>query len=85
MDVKTLIPRGSWLIDQIQEQAFEEAGEAAEGWLDHATKEAMDDLRGRVAEAVAAWLEADPARHIHFWGVEKVQKHTVTPEQVSQN
>ncbi len=84
IEVKRLIPHASYLIEQMQDAAGEEVGEAAEGWLDHISKEAQDDLRSRVAEAVSAWLDADPVRRIHFWGVERIQEHTVTFEMLDQ-
>jgi hypothetical protein len=84
IEVKRLIPRASYLIEQMQEAAVEEVGEVVEGWLDHTSKEAADDLRSRVAEAVSAWLDADPSRQIHFWGVEHIQEHTVTAELLAQ-
>ena len=83
-DLLRLVPTGSWLIEHMEEAAFEEVGEAAEGWLDTVSKEDKDDLRKRMAEAVQGWLDADPARSIHFWGVAKVQPHLVTPELIAQ-
>ena len=83
-DLLRLVPRGSYLIEQMEEAAFEEVGEASEGWLDMVSKEDQDDLRKRVAEAVQGWLDAVPTRAIHFWGVDKVQIHSITPELVAQ-
>lgn len=84
VDLLRLIPRASYLIEQMEEAAFEEVGEASEGWLDTVSKEDKDDLHKRVAEAVQGWLDAAPSRAIHFWGVEKVQDHSITPELIAQ-
>ena len=46
-----------YLIDDIQEQAYEEHGECCEGWLDGLKKEQKEILEGRLNKVLIDWLE----------------------------
>lgn len=46
-----------YLIDDIQEQAYEECGECCEGWLDGLKKEQKKILEERLNKVLIDWLE----------------------------
>jgi len=61
---------GNHIIESIQEQAYEEAGEYAESWLENLPKEKISELE----KVIADWIDAnDPP---HFWTVTNVKEIT---------
>lgn len=46
------------IIEDLQQDAFDEVGEVAEDWLDYVTKEEMDSLNEKIYKVVLDWLEA---------------------------
>lgn len=69
----------SRLIDDMAENACDEAGDAADGWLtSKATKAQRDELTLAVKIAIDEWLK----RHGHeplFFALEKVSEHVYEP------
>lgn len=60
------------VIENIQEQAYEEIGEASEGWIKY-TKDQESELSGILTEAFYNWCK----KHNHlpnFFGVQNVEK-----------
>lgn len=82
-DVSRFLPNIDRMLEEINEQAYEECGECAEDWLDNLPKEKTQDLEQTVHAAILNWME----RHNElpsFWTVEQVQEHEVTPELFAQ-
>lgn len=48
---------GDEIIDTLQERAYEECGEASEGWLQNVSNEQTDELADKVLEIINEWLE----------------------------
>jgi hypothetical protein len=46
------------IIEDLQQDAYDEVGEVAEDWLDYVTKEEMDSLNEQISKVVLDWLEA---------------------------
>lgn len=65
-----------YLIDNIQEQAYEECGESCEGWLDGLKKEDMKKLEERLNKVFADWLE-ETKNQPYFGNFAKVSKYNL--------
>lgn len=60
------------LIEQVQDNAYDDLGECCEDWLTKVTKDKESDLQKRVDAVFKDWLD----RHklaTHFWTVEKAR------------
>lgn len=68
-------PSAYHLIEHMQEAAYDEVGEVAEGWLCNVTKEQEADLEDRVSQAIKAWLFIH-GKQPTFFGVTEVEWHT---------
>lgn len=45
------------IVCRLAEEAFDEVGEASDGWLDSAKKEELEILNDRVTEVIKQWLK----------------------------
>lgn len=45
------------IVERLCEDAFDEVGEASDGWLDSARKDELEILNNRVTEVVKQWLK----------------------------
>lgn len=48
---------GDFILERLQEQAFDTVGEVAEDWLTCITKEQTEDLNNRLLKVVLEWLK----------------------------
>lgn len=67
-------PDATWAIEYMQEQAWEDAGEISETFLDDVSKEQTKELNDALAATIDAWM----ARHglaPSYFTVEDVQTH----------
>ena len=48
---------GDLIIEHLQQNAYDEVGEVAEGWLDDISIEQRADLNGRLEKVVSEWLK----------------------------
>jgi hypothetical protein len=67
----------NWLLDQLGEQAYEQAGEYAEDYLYDVSREHESILEERLNDVLYAWMEEFNYKP-NFWTVENVQKVLVT-------
>ena len=70
------LPGVEWLVENLQEMAYDAIGEAAEDWLEDVTNEEEEDLQDMVMEAVNKWLEKHKKQPT-FFTVTEVETHTV--------
>lgn len=61
-----------WLIDQLQEDAYENCGESGEGFLYYITKREVGMLEERLNEALNQWLE-DIREEPNFYSIENIK------------
>lgn len=68
------------VIEQLSESAYEQAGEAADGWPG-ATKEQVEDFEERLNDALFAWMSKHGHKP-HFFSVasETVERIAAEPE-----
>lgn len=83
VDIERFLPGADRILEGIGERAYEECGECAQDWLENLPKEKVDDLEGMVHAAILEWMEKHNELP-HFWHVEQVQKHEITPELFAQ-
>lgn len=62
-----------WLLDTLSEQAYEQAGEYAEGYLDDVKSEHFAVLEERMNEVLSHWME-EYKYSPHFWTVTNIQE-----------
>ena len=63
------------VLDQIETDAYEECGEAAEDWYTYNEKDdekSLDELSNKLTEIVRQWLK-DHGRYPYFYKIENVQ------------
>ena len=65
------------LLDDIVDNAYDEVGEVAEGFLSLISKEEYDFLEERLNEALSEWLD-ETRNQPTFWKVSNVEKVIVT-------
>ena len=65
------------LLDDIVDNAYDEVGEVAEGFLSLISKEEYDLLEERLNEALSEWLD-ETRNQPTFWKVSNVEKVIVT-------
>lgn len=62
------------VIERLQEEAYGEVGEAAEDWLDKASKEQVAELGRDLNAALTAWLDRHKLQPTYF-AVQDVEQH----------
>lgn len=67
------------VLEQMQEQAYDEVGECSEGWLSDVTKEAHQELEDQLNAVVDAWLTKH-GHTPHFFSVNDIEVHPLAPE-----
>lgn len=72
------------LIEEIQEQAFEEAGDVGHDWLENLPRGVIADLSLRLVEMINDWLTAHN-RLPYFWTVDQIEEYEVPePEETEE-
>lgn len=59
--------------DNLQDNAYEEAGEYSEGWLDNLTDEQYDELQNNIKKVINDWADKHKKQPT-FWTVENVKQ-----------
>jgi hypothetical protein len=67
------------IIEGLRDQAWEEAGEFAETWLENVPKEKLAEL----GDVISKWLDANLP--VNFWTVDKVKKIELTEEMIAEH
>lgn len=57
------------LFYQLQDQAYDEAGDYSIGWLDHVTKADEEELNNAIETCFFAWLKAHPEYQPKFFTI----------------
>ena len=60
---------GDYIIEYLQENAYDEIGEVSEDWLDYITREQREDLENRLLKVILEWLK-DCKEEPNFYTVE---------------
>lgn len=71
------LPSAEWILDRMAETAYDEGGDASDGWLDAVPKDQKDELEAEVHRVIIAWLKKHN-RAPYFFHVADVQEHVVT-------
>lgn len=68
------------LLYQLQDQAYEEAGEYSLGWLDNVTKTHQDELDNAIKTCFWAWMKAHPEYQPKFFTILDSREYKVGEE-----
>lgn len=68
------------LLYQLQDQAYEEAGEYSLGWLDNVTKNHQDELDNAIKTCFWAWMKAHPEYQPKFFTILDSREYKVGEE-----
>ena len=63
------------IIERIEDEAYEHAGESSEGWLSY-TNEERDNLSERLTECVEKWL-AETNNEPNFYCIDNIREITI--------
>lgn len=64
------------LFYDLQDQAYDEASDYSEGWLDDVTKEDQDELDNLIQDCFMKWLEKHPEYEPSFFTIEDSKSYT---------
>lgn len=68
------------LLYQLQDQAYEEAGDYSLGWLDNVTKAHQDELDNAIETCFWAWIKAHPEYQTKFFTIFDSREYKVGEE-----
>lgn len=68
------------LLYQLQDRAYEEAGEYSLGWLDNVTKNHQDELDNAIKTCFWAWMKAHPEYQPKFFTILDSREYKVGEE-----
>lgn len=81
--VERYVPRinlAESLIDELQEQAWDEIGEYSDGYLEYVHQNEMNELNKALGEAFCSWIEKYPRHEPWFFLVPEAEEYPVNEE-----